>query len=69
MVKINRPPTKPRPNINPAPQKPGRVEPPTPWPRPPATGATTCLERHCRECGDVLPDGAWFCITCGESVK
>lgn len=33
-----------------------------------ATGATERLPRVCRECADVLPDGAEFCIKCGAPV-
>ena len=33
-----------------------------------ATGATERLPPHC-VCGDEIPDGARFCVTCGRNVK
>lgn len=35
-------------------------------PPPVFTGPTTRLVSTCRACGDTLPDGAIFCISCGE---
>ena len=35
----------------------------------PVTGPTTRLAKHCRACGDELPAGAIYCISCRTKVE
>lgn len=57
----------PRPPIE-AQQPPRRIAALRDKPPPVFTGPTTRLVGTCRACGDTLPDGAKFCISCGEAA-